>query len=665
MNKATLKIIATIFLGIVFLLGGVGTASAQGVCTDPTIGAPYTTNTASECNGTWEATATAGTGAITSSGLPPGPSTITTNDSTAGLLVKSLTCDGPISCLMWIPTVGPTIVLYGIYKIISFVLLLCGMLFDYSLSLSLDKNFVVQPFIDSIWTIMRDFSNMLFIFILIYTGIQTMLGMGNWRKTVLNVIIVALLINFSLFFTKVVIDAGNILAVGVYEAMGPTPPAGGQREISSSLTRSFEPQKFVQAASVGDASQALLVFAIAIVVNAVVAWAFFTTALVFIGRLLAFWFLMIISPFAFISTSLPKGNIFGWWTSTLLSQSFLAPVFLFCMYIIMKIVNDPTGILSTLQTGGLSGGNISSKLLVPVLTATLLVVAIIKSKDLAKKMGGEFGELGAKIAGTALGLAAGGTALAGQKVIGRAATWAGKQEGFKQFAAKSPIGRVAYSLTDKTANAAFDVRNLPMADKLGLGKGQQGSYGKTVKEAKEADIAFGKKIMFDKDGKPIEGIAEAYQAQLEKGYITRLGTGGNVGAAEAAKSVKDEQKKAAKKEQLKNQQKEKTAEFKRRLNVAETADLDSKEVSDATEKTIAELEVSVAKAEAQLEYVKQTMPSDTDAHAEASVIKKKAERDLKKFENTRSEIEKIGKELKELEEKKEEKKKEEKKEEKH
>ncbi|MEK7569083.1 MAG: hypothetical protein AAB497_03140 [Patescibacteria group bacterium] len=247
---------------------------------------------------------------------------------------------------------------YFIYKPASWLLIIAGYMFDASLSLSIDKEFVNQPFVKESWTVIRDFSNMLFIFILLYTGIQTILGLGDWRKTVLHIVIIALLINFSLFFTKVVIDAGNILAVGVFQAIGTEKNdldklvkkvSGGvpERNISGALVASFSPQKFLEKTGKVNEWNAVIVFLIAASVNAVAAYVLFKVALVFIGRLLAFWVLMILSPFAFISFTL-KGdaNIFGWYTSTLISQAFVAPVFLFLLYLVMTVISAGGGIMS-------------------------------------------------------------------------------------------------------------------------------------------------------------------------------------------------------------------------------------------------------------------------------------------------------------------------------
>lgn len=106
-------------------------------------------------------------------------------------------------------------------------------------------NLVVQEFIVSFgsqttiiatvtegWQIFRDLANMLIIFFLLLTGIATILRLEQWgwRKFLSRVIIAALIINFSLFITKVVIDTSNLFTAQIYSAIL-TKAYGGQNGI--------------------------------------------------------------------------------------------------------------------------------------------------------------------------------------------------------------------------------------------------------------------------------------------------------------------------------------------------------------------------------------------------------------------------------------------------
>lgn len=288
-------------------------------------------------------------------------------------------------------------VFFPVYEVSSFALKGSGLIFDTMLSLSIDNkdNMVVPDFINSSWTIVRDFSNMIFIFILLYTGIMTMFGAADWRKVILQVVVIALLINFSLFFTKVIIDAGNVFAVGIKNAIG-----GPSISISAGLVAGFQPQKFLTyAGAAANAGDAIIVFVVATVVSGFAAYVIFKAALLFLGRLIGFWFLMIASPFAFISTTLPKGNKFQSWLESLLGLSFAAPVFLFFIYLILLVIQSGGGILSKFPSTGIGW---FEKLLGPTIVAILIVVALKKSLEFTESMAGSFGKMGAQMMSAAM-----------------------------------------------------------------------------------------------------------------------------------------------------------------------------------------------------------------------------------------------------------------------
>jgi hypothetical protein len=141
--------------------------------------------------------------------------------------------------------------------------------------------------------------------------------------------------------------------------------------------------------------------------------------------------------------------------------------------------------------------------------------------------------------------------------------------------------------------------------------------------------------------------AEAYARQLKKGYISRNVTGaGNIGATQAAESIQKKEKKRAK---LAGKEKDKIEAFKGSLGIEKSnelysKDLDSPEIEKAVDEKIAILEKELAKAEARLDA---SDKNDIDLRANLLVDRKKAEKNLKKFEGARTEIEKVQKELKE------------------
>jgi hypothetical protein len=92
-----------------------------------------------------------------------------------------------------------------------------GRLFDFFMAYSLDSNSYTGgngDFVNQGWAVIRDIANVLFIFTLLYIAITHILqaGTSGTKKLLTGLIVAALLINFSLFFSKIIIDGGNILA---------------------------------------------------------------------------------------------------------------------------------------------------------------------------------------------------------------------------------------------------------------------------------------------------------------------------------------------------------------------------------------------------------------------------------------------------------------------
>ncbi len=110
---------------------------------------------------------------------------------------------------------------------------LCGMVLNYAVG-----HFVVgftnefnspqmNEAIGIVWTLVRDLFNITFIFGLVYIGFIMILksDSSNTRKWLINLVIAALLVNFSLLISKIVIDVSNMTATQILNA-GLNPNSG-------------------------------------------------------------------------------------------------------------------------------------------------------------------------------------------------------------------------------------------------------------------------------------------------------------------------------------------------------------------------------------------------------------------------------------------------------
>lgn len=392
-----------------------------------------------------------------------------------------------------------------------------------------------STFVERGWSIIRDIANVSFIFMLLYIAIKHILqaGSSETKKLLKSLIVAALLINFSLFFCKIIIDAGNILARAFYnniEMVNDDNP--DYKDISVGIVEKVQPQKlfsvnfFKQVPAPGRPSNQpsygwiFVMQVITIAVNIIMALMFLSTFLLFAARVIGLWLLMIFSPIAFVSLALPNSGEMlgelGWskWLKQMTSLSFMAPVFLFFLFLLvmfLEIAFTPSTPLASQDT---------AQALMGVFVPFIVVVLIMRiAKERAKDMAGKVGEMTTKAVGSALGYAAGaaglafgGAAIAGRLTAGRLANVAVKSKSFQDAASRNKFARGLYKFTDATAKSSLDVRNSETTRKtlgllskglagagisssLDLGKGTtRGGYAQRLDEYKKKKLEFKSKL---------------------------------------------------------------------------------------------------------------------------------------------------------------------------
>ncbi len=347
-------------------------------------------------------------------------------------------------------------VYYWWFQVPSLLLQAAALFFNALTALVLQSTMYTHKFIGEAWGVVRDLSNIFFILILIYIAVKMILNMGGseTKSMVASVVMMAILINFSLFFTRIVIDTSNVLALIFYnkldtkyiDAKGnsvkreevPT-IKGGAKDVSGSLYEKFNATKLVdytfieklKASKVNniiDTNTSTLplgatlgIMIIAGTIMLVAAYTFFSSGIFFLGRIIELWVLMIAAPFAFMSNAVPQlSHIpYGWgeWFKKLMSTAFMAPAFMFFLYLIFKLLETKGFFESFLDTSKEAGW--MAYLLGILLPAMIILGMLLKAKALAKQGGGQFGEM-AMSAAKMTGMLAGGIALGGGALIGRA-----------------------------------------------------------------------------------------------------------------------------------------------------------------------------------------------------------------------------------------------------
>jgi hypothetical protein len=361
-----------------------------------------------------------------------------------GLTDGGISMSGCVAQLIYTLFFRPTSYLFG----------LAGQFFDFSFFYSISDKSYRSGFVLEGWGIVRDFVNMFFIFVLLYIAFATILSINGFKtkEMIINVVIIGLLINFSLFATQVIIDTSNILARVFYNSVTLTgkeakkagidaPGTNGETQLSAKVVNMVDPQRLIMEASTvgkvkdkggsGDNSSSsigisnatfILVTLLASAVNVVGIFVFLSVGLIFIARVIGLWFAMIFVPFAFFSYTIPAMQsieMIGWkkWWPETLKLAFLAPIFMFFMYLIIKFLGGKE-FLSGLNKGD-SGAAFIIGIIVPFV---FIMILLLRAKDIAKDMSGKIGSAvtggAAAIGGLALGGAALGTAALGRQTLG-------------------------------------------------------------------------------------------------------------------------------------------------------------------------------------------------------------------------------------------------------
>ena len=355
-----------------------------------------------------------------------------------------------------------------------------GVFLDYTLWSTLQSStYTAQDGADSFvvkgWKLVRDFSNLLFIFALFVVAFSLILngdaeGKGflglEPKRTIVRVIIVALLVNFSFFMCRAIIDVTNVFGNVFYSKIGSvnvgdldkvnqstatsesnksTADAMGDvskfyddttifgiKSVSLPILDNVNPQNLIfngtkdkpdgtWTSYFGFPSYDLGLYILIIFIstlsgffNLFLLYIFVSSAIFLIARTIGLFFLIILSPLAFVSTTIPSlqsKEYFGFddWFKQLTGLAFSAPIFVFFLYLTVIFLKVP--VLSINDHGYLIKAiSIIIKL---ALTGSVLVFGKKIAVDLSGKLGAMAGNAITQVSkAVAIGAVTGGAAYA-------------------------------------------------------------------------------------------------------------------------------------------------------------------------------------------------------------------------------------------------------------
>lgn len=366
---------------------------------------------------------------------------------------------------------------YVLFVPTSYVFALSGTFFDFTFNYSINDKSYRTPFVVEGWGIVRDFCNMFFIFVLLYIAFGTILGLHSvkTKEMIINVVIIGLLINFSLFATQIIVDASNILARVFYNSdtiritQGTSAANGvtnvtpklkigpnGEIPLSAAIVNKINPQNLIingtdalKIEDKGEQTQTdenkedlstgsfILIILLAVAVNIVGIITFLSVGLIFVSRVIGLWLAMIVSPLVFFSYTVPAlqdMEMVGWkkWWPETIKLAFLAPIFIFFMYLIIAFLEKGLSLVKANETT--DGMTFVISIIVPFV---FIMILLIKAKDIAKDMSGKIGQSitngVATVGAMALGGAALGTGALLRKGIGSSMAAMSRSDSAKHF----------------------------------------------------------------------------------------------------------------------------------------------------------------------------------------------------------------------------------------
>ncbi len=223
--------------------------------------------------------------------------------------------------------------------------------------------------VNELWSVVRDLFNILFIFALVWIGLRMILFADDsgTQRTLGMLIAAALLINFSLYFTKTIVDVANYTAVAIHAvAVGGLEgqfgfqvgqlnkdgtisgidydgdPTGGsdvgyspsEASLASAYMQALRISSWFSGAPLTSIWEVIVYSLILLLFSIILGITLAFGGIMLITRFIALVILMIFSPAMFLGWVLPgfQKHASMWWDK-FLSYAFFAPAYIFMLYL--------------------------------------------------------------------------------------------------------------------------------------------------------------------------------------------------------------------------------------------------------------------------------------------------------------------------------------------
>lgn len=300
---------------------------------------------------------------------------------------------GDVGCwLLW----AFNSLLYGIFKLMGAIVVIAGNIFDWVINADHFDIVMNISAINQGWKMVRDFLNLFFILILLFSAFCTIFQVTKYHiKTILlNLVIMALLVNFSYPISRAIIDAGNIPMYYFFQAIGGNgtgsigkmlwDDANGNAGLQMFLLPSIESSNAIN----GQSDQTFSLVA-AIIFIFLFGITLLVIAVLFLIRMLVLAILVIFSPVGFVAAIFPGFSKYSssWWEQ-LFKQSFFGTVMAFMLYLSLLIMKDAqSGVIDSMAKASTSDSGVFGRVVVGGVTLAIPIALLWIGVLSAQNMG--------------------------------------------------------------------------------------------------------------------------------------------------------------------------------------------------------------------------------------------------------------------------------------
>lgn len=206
------------------------------------------------------------------------------------------------------------------------------------------------PAVYSLWQFIRDFFNLFFILILLFSAFATIFQVDsfNIRNIYKSVLLVALLINFSFPITRLLIDVANVpMYYFINDVIGNGTGKGGMIAMNNLLGKAGIA---AGTQTVEGENNNIVPILMSIIFAFLFAISLVVLSVMLIVRLIALTLLLIFSPIGFASSLLPGLGSYGreWWSS-FWKYAFFGPVAALMLVVSLKFLEASGGAFASMR----------------------------------------------------------------------------------------------------------------------------------------------------------------------------------------------------------------------------------------------------------------------------------------------------------------------------